>query len=84
MGSVVTAERFRTNMGGDSPSSGSGVVIWMQGFGELGRKREGCGPHRMGADYISPNERLSHGLFMQLCIIDWPSPGCTAAGEEGC
>lgn len=31
-------------MGGDSPSSGSGVVIWMQGFGELRGRGRGAGP----------------------------------------
>lgn len=33
-----------------------------------------------GPDYIFPNKWLSHRLLVQLCIIDWPSPGCAADG----
>lgn len=38
---------------------------------------------RMGPDYIFPNKWLSRWLFMQLCIIDWCSPGCTPDGVWG-
>lgn len=53
--------------------------VWAAGWGHSTH----TSTLRMGADYIFPNKWLSRRVFMQLCIIDWPSPGCTPDGVGG-